>query len=282
MSRTQEDGMSIKEIVTIIDLEGEQPAARVAAGLAARLDAHVVGMAPVADPFVSAYLAGPMPGGVIDAARERAREEAGTALSRFRDIADAAGVRAEDVTFELVEGTATSLIARSRLSDLIVVGQEQDDMREPGRGLIIESLLFDTGRPVLVVPYIFTGDFSPDHVGVAWDGGHAAATAVGLSLPLLSLAKRVTVLVMPDSTGTEEPGADVAAYLARHGLEVEVSHAIARNIDVAASLLNTASDSGMDMLVMGAYGHSRLREFILGGATRHMLGQMTVPTLMAH
>jgi len=274
--------MSVKDMVAVVDLGGEQPASRIAATLAERLDAHLLGMAPVADPIVTTYLAGPLPGAIVDAARDRAGEEAKAALGRFAEITRLAGARSEEATFELVEGAAQSLVARTRLSDLIVVGQETDDLREPGRGMIIETLLFDTSKPVLLVPYIFKGDFRLEHAAVAWDGGKAAAAAVGAALPLLTLAKRVSVLVMPDLSGAEEPGTDVATYLARHGLDVEISHAVARDFDVAASLLNTVSDTSVDMLVMGAYGHSRLREFILGGVTRSVLAQMTVPTLMAH
>lgn len=277
--------MPIKDIVTIVDLKGEQPASRLAADLAVRLDAHLAGFAPVVEPVATSYMAGPLPANIIETARERAREEAGAGLAAFAEIARRAGARFEENRFSLVDGTAATLVARARLADLTVVGQErrEGEFVEPARGPIIETLLFETGVPVLVVPYIFRGAFALDHVTIAWDGGRMAARAVHAALPLLELAGKVSVLVITDGRAREEePGADVATYLSRHGLEVEIVRGAAPNGDIAAGILNHVSDHDADMVVMGGYGHSRIREFVLGGVTRQMLEEMTVPTLMAH
>lgn len=277
--------MPIKDIVSIVDLKGEQAAGRLAADLAVRLDAHVAGFAPVIEPVATSYMAGPMPANIIESARERAREEADTALAAFAEIARRAGARNEQARFTLVDGSAPTLVTRARLSDLILVGQErrEAELVEPARAALIEAMLFETGVPVLVVPYIFRGEFALDHVTIAWDGGRMAARAVHAALPLLELAGKVSVFVIGDGRGRdEEPGADVATYLSRHRLEVEIVHGAAPDGDVAAGILNHASDYDVDMVVMGGYGHSRFREFVLGGVTRHMLEEMTVPTLMAH
>ncbi|MGH6943153.1 MAG: universal stress protein, partial [Geminicoccaceae bacterium] len=121
---------------------------------------------------------------------------------------------------------------------------------------------------------------------VAWDASRAAARAVSDALPLLERAKSVTVVSVnprPNLFGHGEvPGADIALHLARHGLKVEVHRLEARDIDTANAILSYVADAGCDLLVMGGYGHSRLRELVLGGVTRTMLGEMTVPVLMAH
>jgi nucleotide-binding universal stress UspA family protein len=119
---------------------------------------------------------------------------------------------------------------------------------------------------------------------VCWDGGRTAARAIGDAIPFLTRAKAVDVVIVATEPGKgdEIPGADMGRHLARHGLKVEVKRIVAPDIDVANAILSYAADSSADFMVMGGYGHSRLREFILGGATRRILQSMTVPVLMSH
>jgi nucleotide-binding universal stress UspA family protein len=150
--------------------------------------------------------------------------------------------------------------------------------------MIIEAALFDSGRPVLVIPYIQREGFKLDRVMVCWDGSRSAARAVADALPLLVRAKQVEiVLVSSEPAKSDEiPGADIAHHLARHGLKVELRRIVSADVDATNMLLSHAADIGSDFLVMGGYGHSRLREFVLGGVTRGMLASMTLPTLMSH
>ena len=119
---------------------------------------------------------------------------------------------------------------------------------------------------------------------MCWDGSRAATRAVADSLPFLEKAKQVEiVLVTAKGFKTDEaPGADLAKHLARHNLEVTLKRITSPDIDIASTILSYAADSNADMLVMGGYGHSRLREFVLGGVTRGILESMTIPTLMSH
>lgn len=163
-----------------------------------------------------------------------------------------------------------------------MVRQAEPDDQTPA-DLVIEAALFDTGRPVLLVPYIQETGLVLDRVMVCWDGSRSAARAVGDALPFLARAKAVEVVVVGDRLKSDEmPGADIAHHLARHGLAVELKRIIAADAEVASVLLSHAADSTANFMVMGGYGHSRLREFVLGGATRGVLSQMTVPTLMSH
>jgi nucleotide-binding universal stress UspA family protein len=136
---------------------------------------------------------------------------------------------------------------------------------------------------VLVVPFIQKQGAKLERVVVCWDGSRNAARAIADAMPLLHRAKAVDVLIVASEAGksTDVPGADIGQHLARHGLKVDVKR-ITADIAVADAILSHAADSGADLLVMGGYGHSRLREFILGGATRHILQTMTVPVLMSH
>jgi nucleotide-binding universal stress UspA family protein len=119
---------------------------------------------------------------------------------------------------------------------------------------------------------------------VCWDGSRAATRAVADSMPLLKKAKLVEIVMVASKPGKadEIPGADLGQHLARHGLKVEVKRITSSEIDVPSTILSYAADSSADMIVMGGYGHSRLREFILGGVTRGILETMTVPVLMSH
>jgi nucleotide-binding universal stress UspA family protein len=147
-----------------------------------------------------------------------------------------------------------------------------------------EALLFESGRPVIMVPYIQTQPLKLDRVMVCWDGGRAAARAIADSLPLLQKAKQVDIVIVAGKRddNKEIPGADLGQHLARHGLKVDVKRLASPDIDINSTLLSYAADSSTDMIVMGGYGHSRLREFVLGGVTRAILSSMTVPVLMSH
>jgi nucleotide-binding universal stress UspA family protein len=136
---------------------------------------------------------------------------------------------------------------------------------------------------VLVVPYIQRTDIKLDRVIVGWDGSSSAARAAGDAMPFLERAKMVQVVVVSERGKSDEiPGADIAQHFARHGVTVEVKQIVAPDAKPAEVLLSHAADTSADLLVLGGYGHSRLREFVLGGVTRSILETMTVPTLMSH
>jgi nucleotide-binding universal stress UspA family protein len=150
--------------------------------------------------------------------------------------------------------------------------------------MISESTLFGSGRPVIIVPYIQKAPLKLDRVMVCWDGSRPAARAVADAMPFLEWANQVEVVIVTNEPrkNNEIEGVDVGQHLARHGLNVEVRRIPRGNIDVADALLSHAADSGIDFMVMGGYGHSRMREFVLGGVTRSIFHSATVPTLMSH
>jgi nucleotide-binding universal stress UspA family protein len=136
---------------------------------------------------------------------------------------------------------------------------------------------------VLIVPYIQEAGVKFDRIMVGWDGGACAARAVSDAMPFLERAGTVEVVMVAERGKSDEvPGADIARHLARHGIKVGVKQIVAPDAKVADVLLSHAADSATDFLVMGGFGHSRLREFVLGGVTRSILDAMTIPTLMSH
>ncbi len=259
-------------------------AADYAVSVANAFGAHVAGMAFAYEPVIPGTVMGGVPAELIEASLAESRKAAEDAIARFDQAAARAGVSFESRVLDATLVSAADLFGRiARRFDLSVVAQAEPD-KATGEDLIIEAALFQSGRPVIVVPYIQRTGLLLERVLVCWDGGRTAARAIGDAIPFLTRAKAVDVLIVATEPGKgdEIPGADMGRHLARHGLKVEVKRIVAPDIDVANAILSYAADSSADFMVMGGYGHSRLREFILGGATRGIFQSMTVPVLMAH
>lgn len=255
-----------------------------AVSVAEAFGAHVAAIAFAHDPVIPATLMGGVPADFIESQRAEAEAAASTAITRFEEAARRAGVSAESRLLAASIAEASDQFSRiTRRFDLAVVGQAEPEKASPEE-LIAESALFGGGRPILIVPYIQKASLELGKVLVCWDGSRAAARAAGDALPFLSRADDIEVLIVAGERGKgdEIPGADVGQHLARHGLKVDVKRIVAGDTDVANTILSYVADSAADLIVMGGYGHSRLREFILGGVTRGILEAMTVPTLMSH
>lgn len=278
--------MAIKDIVCLLDIETDLTTApiQIACELAEKLNSHLTGISPLVEPVVPALMVQPVPDQYISDARNRADEKAHSALERFSEYADRVGVAYESRLMDVTPGGLDTFVNHTRMCDLVIVGQNNPDRPEPLRTDLIEAALFDSGRPIMMVPYVGTEAFAANKVMVAWDGSKTAARAIHAAMPILELAEEVQV-VMVEAKKLHlpgDPGADLAVYLSRHGVKVAVERIPAPGSGVADALLNHISDNQIDMVVMGGYGHSRVREFILGGATRGMLQSMTVPCIMAH
>lgn len=255
-----------------------------AVALADMLDAHVTGIAFVFDPIVPVSGAGYIPAEVIETQQADNEAAAKTAIDRFVQTASRAGVAAEPLTLSASLAGAGEQLARiARRFDLAVVGQAEPESSAVEE-VIAEATLFGSGRPMIVVPYIQKAPFKLDNAMVCWDGSRPAARAIADAMPLLAKAQRVEIVIITNERGKQDEieGADMGQHLARHGLKVDVHRIAGGNIDVADALLSHAADSGADFMVMGGFGHSRLREFVLGGVTHSILRAMTLPVLMAH
>ena len=260
------------------------PAATAALDLAARIGAHVTAIALAVDPIVPGFVVAPLPVEVIEQARTQAIAVAQDSIAAFEAEATRLGVAHETRISEiLMGGVPEGFAAAARTTDLVVIGQDDPDHPEPMREAMVETALFEGAAPTLIVPYISKGAISFKRIMIGWDGGRTAARAVHSALPILHMAEKITV-TMVDRAGADpgQPGADLATWLARHALDVDVAQIEAPDIAVADALLDQAADQSYDVLVMGGYGHSRVREFLLGGATRGILASMTLPVLMAH
>jgi len=205
---------------------------------------------------------------------------------RFREATKALSVEAE---WRAVEGDPVTLVLReAREADLLIVGQrDPDDPESFVAADFVETLILEAGRPVLVVPYAGRFTSVARRVLVAWNGGRESARALHDAMPLMQEAS-VQVLQMVDGRprhwAEETSIGQVARTLRAHGIDPTIEEVACDGSDVAIGemLLSRAADGNADLLVTGAYGHSRLRELVLGGVTRTLLNAMTVPVLMSH
>ena len=181
-------------------------------------------------------------------------------------------------------GAPVKFSTMARRYDLSVIMQSGDE-KWFNNDKIIESTLFESGRPILVVPYIQAEELKLDRIVCCWDGSRAAARAINDAIPLLKRSKIVELLIAANGKTVEEEenrGVEISSHLNRHGVNVDVEIVQAEDVDVTDVILSRIADTSASMIVMGGYGHSRLREFILGGVTRSVLTTMTVPVFISH
>lgn len=275
----------IKDIVVNLTVgAARDTAADYAMSVARTFGAHIAAVSFCYEVVVPGSVFGSVATNLIQAQRAENEKAAKSAGARFEEAARLAGVSFEARVIDASLVDAVDMFGRiARRYDLSVVAQAEPDS-PPGRDMIIEAALFQSGRPVVIVPYIQKDALKLDRVTVCWDGSRNAARAVADAIPLLAKSKSVEVVVVSHAGGkiNELPGADIAHHLARHGLKVDLRELVADDIDVPNTILSHAADAGTDFIVMGGYGHSRWREFVLGGATRGILSSMTVPVLMSH
>ena len=272
---------SIKAILVIID--ADRRAAMAAAQIAQGTGAHLNGVALTFDALLPIYtVAAPIPTELVVAAHDHSLSEAELARRDFDAIAKASGVSASSRVAETIAGDGLlGIVGSCVLTDLAVVGQTNPDRREPLRDVLIESLLFHARLPLMLIPYAGVRDFQPDRAIIGWNGSSTAARAIRAALPLLSLARSVTVVIV-DEDRPGVTGAEVAAYLARHDIAAQLREIEKPATGAGQALLRFAAEQNADWLVMGAYGHSRMREFLLGGVTRHIIADATLPVFMVH
>jgi len=273
--------MSYKTILVHLD-ENRRRSERLglALDLGAAFDAHVVRRRHLFDRLRlgdALAEAGPL---VQEIELRRRREAAAAAEKEFRQAERRAAGKAE---WRLSMDSALGAVRLNALyADLVVAGQPEPD--DPYAADFAAELVLSVGRPVLFVPYAGHYAACGKRVLVAWNASREAARAVSDALPLLARAESVEVVAFDPDRGDhgETPGADFSLYLARHGVKATAARQRAPSLDIGAQILSRAADTGADLIVMGGYGHSRLREVVLGGATRSLLEAMTVPVLMSH
>jgi len=274
--------MSYKTIVVHVDQSKHaQARIRFAAAIACAHEAHLVGAAMTG---ISRFI---YPDGTValDTVFNDLRNAANRDLDQFEEIAKKAGVLSYERRLS-EDDTAAGLALQARYADLVVVSQtDRNEAGDGGPNDIAEYVMLNSARPVLTMPYAGQFDGRARNVLIAWDGSMEATRAISNALPLLKRAQQVNVVLFNVARGSsvhgQEPGADIALFLARHGVKVNLTNQFTE-LDIGNALLSLAADKGSDLLVMGGYGHTRLREVLLGGVTLTILKTMTLPVLMSH
>lgn len=248
-------------------------------GFAASQGAHVTALYMIPPFNIPVYAAVPIPSDIADQYYADEEATAVPVIEAFEAALKAQG----DVTGEIQTTRTLPLDAlqdNASFADLIVLGQPHEEGYDPATDSLIGDIALSAGLPVLAVPRV--GDYAgvAKNVLVAWTRRRESTRALREALPLLESAERVLVMrANPPDDGRE---AEIGAYLARHGVKVDIKDVTVKDVSIADAILNTVSDEGCDLITMGAYGHSRVREYAFGGATRDILRHMTVPTLFAH
>lgn len=256
-----------------------------AAFLAGRQQAHLVGL--YVKPPVPTYGSTMIGAGLVKGGLGSFREEAGRVEAAFRKATEGLPFVTEwRAVAAHAQGVAETVMEHGRSSDLIIASQRDTAwdysalLDEP------ERLAIESGRPVLIIPNAGNFPRFGDRVTLAWNGRREAARAAFDALPLLQAASIVRILWVNPQKEREDAGdiptAEIAIALARHGVKCETATVVATDVKVGDAILSTMADDASDLLVMGAYGRSRLREFVFGGATRQILKNLTVPVLMSH
>ncbi len=286
--------MSIKTILLNLNHEARCADLIAAAAEVARTtEAHVIGLYVTPPLFMPSDVIMPMGADFYDRQIDDHRQQA----ERIRQIFDrltkgeayVAEWRSKGNASAAYEPIAAGVIAEARAADLVIVSQARDGTDPPMLTDVPQRAALESGRPVLVVPTAWAGTAYGDRISIAWNNSREAARAVFDSLPLLKRASSIKIITVGDDRDEDDgmprlTAADIAASLDRHGVKAEIDAPGAADAaaSAGASLLARATANGSNLLVMGAYGHSRMREFILGGVTRHVLKNMTMPVLMSH
>jgi nucleotide-binding universal stress UspA family protein len=276
----------IKDI--LVNLEHKitrDPARDFAITVAETFDAHIAGVAFAYTPDFPGYAMLGIAPEIVAQMIAESEKVALAAIERFDAAAGRSMVSFEHRLLQAIAESAPSLLSMlARRFDLSVFMQSEPDGVDNDD--MIETSLFQSGRPLIAVPYIQKEGLKLDHVVCCWDGSRAAARAINDGLPLLVKASTVDLLIVVNEKTENQNnvirGTEMAKHLARHDVRVQIVTIPAADIDVANAILSYIADVSGTLIVMGGYGHARMREVILGGVTRDMLKSMTVPVLISH
>lgn len=280
--------MALKNILVHMDATDRcEERLRLAGDLALRHDAHLSGLFVIPEPFYPVYADGAyFPQDAVEIWEKEEKANTIKAEKTFQEFVNAQGIHGE---WRTEQGPLGQIVSRhARYADLTVVGKgSMDDPEHYPDPFLAEDVVMESGRPVLVVPNAGHFDGFGRRVLVCWNASREAVRAINDAMPLLQSADKVTVLVVnPEKPGSGDhgdiPSADIALYLARHGVKAEATSVKSNLTDVGAIILSRAFDADADMIVAGAYGHSQTREWILGGVTKTLLHETTLPAFMSH
>ena len=271
----------------LVPVDGRSKSTRsleLACRIASTFDSHLIGLFVRPSTYIPSAVRAE---GAEKLLRELQEKVAGEltqeARARFDSVVKPAGMQRTE--WRVADGRRAEAVAlHARYSDLVLINQTDPDSVDATH--FADGVLLAVARPVLLVPYVGESSRFARNVLICWNASREASRAVTDALPLLKAAEKVTILTVDGEASRaghgESPGSDVALYLARHGINAVTAQTVSAEVDIGSVILSRAFDLRADLIVMGAYGTSRMREIVMGGATRTVLQSMTVPVLMSH
>ena len=273
----------MKEVMVTVDAQDTcQQRIEIAASYASKIGAHLTGLFITPEIHFPRYVSA----GVVTEARKQHEEEFKSRVEIARKIFhDAAECVEQGAGLLALQGDYNEVVTgHARCADLLVMGQAKKDQGETVSQEQPDKVILRSGRPVLVVPYIKFATREPKRVIVAWDGSREATRALHDSMSILKLAESVEIVTIAEQKSNAAKYANVdllLAQLARHGVNATSNGLNKNNLSIGTLLLNHIVDTGADLLVTGAYGHTRLRELVMGGVTQELLDHCSIPVLMS-
>ena len=275
--------MQIRDLVVHVDASPRcRTRLELAAWLARRHDAYLKGVYVTSPMEMSPFLADRFRAQDLDEMYARVTQQREAAEAVFTECcAGPSGIGGEWVE---ERGDVNDVLTfHGRHADMTILGQlDPRERNQRAAHFIPESIVLGTGQPVIMVPFSGTFRAIGERILIAWNASAQASRAVRDALPFLTQAKEVTVLVVEQTIGIESTSENIIRHLKRHGVEAELERMTADHVEIGDLVLSRAADKSVDLIVMGAYGHSRARELAFGGVSRQLFAQMTVPLLMSH
>ncbi len=275
-------------LVCLNDIKSADELLKVSIDLAHKNSGHLIGLYVKTIFDVSPHIGqGEIPGALFQQHEEQEEKISKELEAKFRDKTNLANISAEWSSVRAYSPDIKGqILNRARCCDLIVVSQGDPSGPDTGQDVLAHNLVIEGGRPILVIPRDRVIHSVGEFPLVAWNASHQASRAVFDALPFLKQAKMTNITWInpsgfPDSD-IEMAGSEIATSLSRHDIKANIVHNTHRPTNIGTALLDMAKENGSDMIVMGGYGHSRLSEYLFGGATYHILKHMTIPIFLSH
>lgn len=274
--------MFCKDLLVVVDAsEAGANAVQCAAQLAAAHGAHLMGLYLAYNPMTG-FAETQLPADLLQQHQDNLVRAEQDTRRLFEETCRAAGISAEWRAAWEVQTSVLMLSAR--YADLVAMSGTASNSADLIAHRYADSVVIAAGRPVLLFPERYKWGKGFQRIMVAWDGSREATRAVHDALPVLVQARKVLIMEVAgrEDAGARDPASDIAKHLARHGVAAEAAHTLKGDISVGDQLLDASVDTRADLLVAGAYGHSRLREYALGGVTRHLMTHLAIPMIFSH
>jgi nucleotide-binding universal stress UspA family protein len=270
-------------LVSLNEIERLDAVLGLSASLAVDQHAHLIGLyvipAPAVYPAVGPYVVPE----VFDGLTRYFEEQSKDARNKFDAVLKRSGLPGQWLEVKALAPIISETVSEvGRIADLVVVSEANREGKNGVELDFVENVILGTGRPVLILPRKAALELNPNVIVCGYNGSKEAARAVHDAVPLLKKAKDVRLLWVDPASEAESSGAEMAESLKRHGIKARAEAVESGGANPAEVVMAKARELGAGIVVLGAYGHSRIREFVLGGATRHALSTMTVPLLMSH